>query len=70
MALELLIDDERRANRWGIYMSLAMLTEFGREWAFDYSGAEFESWARQIGFGGAVEVMHLGGPASAVVAYK
>lgn len=51
-------------------MSLSMLTEFGRERAFDYSAADFTGWARQVGFQGPIEVIHLGGPSSAVVAYK
>ena len=37
IAVEALIDDARRANVFGLLMSLNMLIEFGE--AFDYSGA-------------------------------
>ena len=37
VAIEALIDDERRKNAFGLLMSLNMLIEFGD--AFDYSGA-------------------------------
>jgi hypothetical protein len=69
IALDLIIDDARRRNRWGLYMSLSMLTEFESEDAFDYSHAEFDRWAAQVGFE-RTEAIHLGGPAGAVVAYK
>lgn len=69
VALDLLIDDARRANRWGLYQSLSMLTEFDRECAFDYSYADFRGWAAAAGFG-RTEMIDLGGPASAAVAYK
>jgi hypothetical protein len=69
IALDLIIDDARRRNRWGLYMSLSMLTEFECECAFDYSHADFREWAAQVGFE-RTEAIHLGGPASAVVAYK
>lgn len=39
IAIEALIDDERRRNLQGLLMSLNMLIEFGD--AFDYSGADF-----------------------------
>jgi len=48
-----------------------MLTEFGGdESAFDYSAEEFEGWAKEVGFSRCESVLHLGGPASAVVAIK
>jgi hypothetical protein len=44
-----------------------MLVEFGD--AFDFTGADFAGWCREAGFR-RVEVIPLGGPASAAVAYK
>jgi hypothetical protein len=37
IAVEVLIDDARRANLWGLMMSLDMLMEFEGENSFDYS---------------------------------
>jgi hypothetical protein len=65
--VENLIDDARRENAFGLMMSLNMLIEFGD--AFDYTGADFAGWCRDIGFSD-VEVLPLAGPASAGVAYK
>ena len=67
IAVEALIDDERRQNAFGLMMSLNMLIEFGV--AFDYTGADFTRWCRQIGFK-RTEVIPLAGPSSAAVAYK
>jgi O-methyltransferase domain/Dimerisation domain len=67
VAIENLIDDERRENAFGLLMSLNMLIEFGD--AFDYSGAEFAGWCREAGFA-RTEVIPLRGPVSAAVAYK
>ena len=67
VAIEALIDDARRENVQGLLMSLNMLIEFGD--AFDYSGADFEGWCREVGFQ-RVEVIHLAGASSAAVAYK
>ncbi|MDB5330205.1 MAG: O-methyltransferase family 2 [Phycisphaerales bacterium] len=67
VAIEALIDDERRENLFGLLMSLNMLIEFGD--AFDYSGADFRKWCGEAGFK-RFEVMHLAGPASAAIAYK
>lgn len=67
VAIEALIDDARRENLFGILMSLNMLIEFGD--AFDYSGADFQKWCREVGFK-RFEVIHLAGPSSAAVAYK
>lgn len=67
VAIEALIDDERRENLFGLLMSLNMLVEFGE--AFDYSGADFQGWCREVGFQ-RFEVIHLFGPSSAAVAYK
>ena len=62
-----MIDDGRRENVQGLLMSLNMLIEFGD--AFDYSGADFKGWCSEVGFT-RFEVIPLGGPSSAVVAYK
>jgi hypothetical protein len=67
VAIEALIDDARRENVFGLLMSLNMLIEFGD--AFDYSGADFEKWCREVGFK-RFEVLPLAGAASAAVAYK
>jgi len=67
IAVDNLIDDERRHNDFGLLMSLNMLIEFGD--AFDYSGADFAGWARSVGFS-RTEVIPLTGPGSAAVAYK
>jgi hypothetical protein len=67
VAIEALIDDDRRENLFGLLMSLNMLIEFGD--AFDFSGADFRGWCQEAGFT-RFEVIHLSGPASAAVAYK
>jgi predicted O-methyltransferase YrrM len=67
IAVENLIDDERRENAFGLMMSLNMLIEFGD--AFDFSGADFWSWCKEAGFRN-YEVLHLAGPCSAAIAYK
>jgi 2-polyprenyl-3-methyl-5-hydroxy-6-metoxy-1,4-benzoquinol methylase len=67
IAVEALIDNARRENVFGLLMSLNMLIEFGE--AFDYTGADFEKWCRDVGFT-RFEVIHLAGPASAAIAYK
>jgi len=67
IAVENIIDDERRKNAFGLLMSLNMLIEFGD--AFDFTGADFTGWCREAGFS-RCEVLHLAGPASAAIAYK
>ncbi|HEX3610225.1 MAG TPA: methyltransferase [Sporichthyaceae bacterium] len=67
IVVENLIDDDRRENAFGLMMSLNMLIEFGD--AFDFSGADFRGWCEQVGFR-SVEVLPLGGPASAGIARK
>ena len=67
VAIENIIDDERRENAFGMLMSLNMLVEFGD--AFDFTGADFASWCLEAGFKH-TEVLHLAGPASAAIAYK
>ena len=67
VVIENLIDDARRENAFGLMMSLNMLVEFGD--AFDFTAADFFGWCREAGFR-QTEVIPLGGPASAGVAYK
>jgi precorrin-6B methylase 2 len=67
IVIENLIDDARRENAFGMLMSLNMLIEFGD--AFDYTGADLAGWCKEVGFT-ETEVMPLGGPASAGIAYK
>ena len=67
VAIENIIDDERRENVFGLMMSLNMLIEFGD--AFDFTGAQFAEWCEEAGFR-RFEIIPLAGPASAAVAYK
>lgn len=67
VAIENIIDDDRRTNAFGLMMSLNMLVEFGD--AFDFTGADFWEWCREAGFK-RYEIMHLAGPCSAAIAYK
>jgi hypothetical protein len=67
VAIENIIDDERRQNAFGLMMSLNMLIEFGE--AFDFTGAQFAAWCQEAGFS-RCEIIPLAGPASAAVAYK
>ena len=67
VVIENLLDDARRQNAVGLLMSLNMLVEFGD--AFDFTGADFSGWCREVGFS-RTEVIPLAGPASAGVAYK
>jgi hypothetical protein len=67
VAIENLIDDERRKNAFGLLMSLNMLIEFGD--AFDFTGADFRGWCEEAGFR-RFETIPLAGPCSAAVAYK
>lgn len=67
IAIESIIDDERRTNTFGMLMSLNMLIENGA--GFDYSHEDFGEWAHAAGFK-RTEVISLTGPTSAAVAYK
>jgi hypothetical protein len=67
VAIEALIDDDRRENVFGLLMSLNMLIEFGE--AFDFTGADFRKWCGQVGFK-RFDVIHLSGAHSAAVAWK
>jgi len=67
IAIESIIDDERRQNTLGLLMSLNMLIENGD--GFDYSHQDFQRWAKAAGFR-STKVIPLAGPTSAAVAYK
>jgi len=67
VAIENIIDDERRVNAFGLLMSLNMLIELPG--GFDYTGAQFDRWAKSAGFA-RTEVRPLAGPTSAAIAYK
>jgi hypothetical protein len=67
VVIENVIDDARRTNSFGLLMSLNMLIELPG--GFDYTGAQFDAWARKAGFA-RTEVRHLAGPTSAAIAYK
>ncbi len=67
VAIENVIDDERRINAFGLLMSLNMLIEVPA--GFDYTGAQFDRWARTAGFA-RTEIRHLAGPTSAAIAHK
>jgi precorrin-6B methylase 2 len=64
---ESIIDNDRRANAFGLLMSLNMLIE--TPGGFDYTGADCEGWMKEVGFKeGYTE--HLVGPDSMVVGIK
>ncbi|MBX2906846.1 MAG: methyltransferase [Taibaiella sp.] len=67
VAIEGIIDDDRRKNVFGMMMSINMLIETGS--GFDYSFADFKKWAAKIGFS-STALMPLAGPMSAAIAYK
>lgn len=67
IAIENVIDDARRANAFGLLMSLNMLIELPG--GFDYTGAQFDSWCKEAGFE-RTEVISLEGPSSAAIAYR
>jgi len=67
IAIENVIDNERKQNAFGMMMSLNMLIETAV--GFDYTFADFDKWAKQIGFK-STSLMPLTGPSSAAIAYK
>jgi hypothetical protein len=67
IAIENIIDNDRRENTFGMLMSLNMLIENGD--AFDYTFNDFERWAKEAGFK-RTEIIPLTGPTSAALAYK
>jgi hypothetical protein len=69
IAIENIIDNDRRHNAFGLMMSLNMLIELGAEGGFDYTEAQYDAWCKKAGFK-SKEIMPLVGPASAAIAYK
>ncbi len=67
IAIENVIDDERNKNAVGLMMSLNMLIETST--GFDYTFADFNKWAKEIGFK-STAILPLAGPTSAAIAYK
>ena len=67
IAIEGIIDDERKQNAFGMMMSLNMLIETGT--GFDYTFADFNKWAKIAGFK-STSLIALTGPSSAAIAYK
>ncbi|HRH37617.1 MAG TPA: methyltransferase [Flavobacteriales bacterium] len=67
VAIENVIDNERKQNVFGLMMSLNMLIETAH--GFDYSFDDFSGWAKAAGFK-RTQLMALAGPTSAAVAYK
>jgi O-methyltransferase domain/Dimerisation domain len=67
VAIENIIDDERKQNVFGMMMSLNMLIESGT--GFDYTFADFNKWADIVGFK-STALLGLAGPSSAAIAYK
>ena len=65
--IENIIDDERKENAFGLLMSLNMLIE--TEEGFDFSGRDFDQWAKECGFK-ETSVTPLTGPSSAAIAVK
>ena len=67
VVIENIIDDNLSENAFGLMMSLNMLIETPE--GFDFSAADFDGWAKEIGFA-QTSVMQLTGPSSAVIAIK
>jgi O-methyltransferase domain len=67
IAIENVIDDARRENTFGLLMFLNMLIE--TPGGSDYTGAQFDAWCRAAGFA-RTEIVPLGRPASAAIAYE
>lgn len=67
IAIEAVIDNERKQNAFGMMMSLNMLIETAD--GFDYTFDDFNRWTKQVGFKSSA-IMPLTGPSSAAIAYK
>jgi hypothetical protein len=66
-AYDPIIDDDRRANTFGLLASLNMLIE--TKGGFEYTGADCQAWMREAGFS-ATCVEHLVGPHSMAIGIK
>jgi predicted O-methyltransferase YrrM len=67
VVIENIIDEQRKNNLFGLMMSLNMLIETGS--GFDFTFADFNKWAKSIGFK-STSILPLAGPTSAAIAYK
>jgi hypothetical protein len=67
VAIESIIDNDRKQNVFGLMMSLNMLIESGK--GFDYTFADFTQWAKICGFS-STTLLPLAGPSSAAIAIK
>jgi len=67
VAIEGIIDDERNKNVFGMMVSINMLIETGK--GFDYTFADFNKWAKAVGFT-STKIIQLAGPSSAAIAFK
>lgn len=67
IAIEAVIDNERKQNTFGLMMSLNMLIETAE--GFDYTFDDFSRWTKQVGFK-STALMPLTGPSSAAIAFK
>lgn len=67
IVIENVIDNDRSVNAFGLMMSLNMLLETSD--GYDFSEADFEAWAREVGFNN-IHTMSLTGPTSAIIATK
>jgi precorrin-6B methylase 2 len=67
VVIENIIDNDRNKNVFGLLMSLNMLIETSE--GFDFSAADFDGWAKQVGFR-EIFTIPLAGPSSAVIALK
>jgi 2-polyprenyl-3-methyl-5-hydroxy-6-metoxy-1,4-benzoquinol methylase len=65
--IEMILDNDRKENTFGLLMSLNMLIE--SDSGFNYTQKEFQQWASEAGFK-SVDFIPLGGPVSVAVAYK
>jgi len=67
VVIENIIDNDRRQNAFGLLMSLNMMIE--TEEGFDFTGDDFDQWAKDSGFK-ETAVIPLTGPSSAAIAIK
>lgn len=65
--IENIIDNERNKNAFGLMMSLNMIIETDE--GYDFTLSDFNNWAKEAGFSN-TRMMHLTGPASAIIAVK
>ena len=67
VVIEMILDNERKENTFGLLMSLNMLIE--SDGGFNYTQGDLQKWVSQRGFR-EVSFVSLGGPISAAIAIK